>query len=247
MNNVDHIIKYLSGEMKQDDARSFEQELASNPVLKEEYEDVSAAFQLIREQLQKRDRDAFRANLLEVMEKSAPKFQGKSFGHRTRWYFLLPLAGSLAILLAIFFMNRGSDRILTRFFDPDNDPVVLAFNQGTRGETESGIVLYLGGHYLKSREKMSDLMNRDPDNQLALLYYLLASMEVELQEEALEKVLVKPINTDHQLGQSIVWYTTLALVKSGHMEEAALQLRPLSEQPGPYQTDAVRLQKMLLK
>ena len=42
MSNVDHIIKYLSGEMKQDDAGSFEQELASNPVLKEEYENVSA-------------------------------------------------------------------------------------------------------------------------------------------------------------------------------------------------------------
>ncbi len=69
MNNVDLIIKYLSGEMKQDETRSFEKDLSSNPVLKEEYEDVSAAFQLIREQLQKRDEDSFRANLLEVMEK----------------------------------------------------------------------------------------------------------------------------------------------------------------------------------
>ena len=247
MNNVDLIIKYLSGEMKQDETRSFEKDLSSNPVLKEEYEDVSAAFQLIREQLQKRDEDSFRANLLEVMEKSTPKKQDRSFGHRLRWYFLLPLAASLAILLAIFLMNRGSERTLTRFFDPGNDPVVLAYNQGTRGETETGIVLYHGGFYQKSMETMTDLMNRNPDNQLALLYYLLASMELDLQEEALEKVEAIPVYMDHQLGQSIIWYSALALVKSGRMEEAASQLLPLSEQPGPYQRVAVRLQKMLLK
>lgn len=233
--------------MNQDETRSFEKELASNPALKEEYEDVSAAYQLIREQLQQRDRDAFRANLLEVMEKSKPKFQNRSFGHRPIWYFLLPLAGSLAILVAIFSVNQGSDRILTRFFDPEHDPVVLAHNLETRGETEPGIVLYLGGHYQKSREKMIELMNLDPENQLALLYYLLTSIELELQEEAIEKVEATPVNTDHQLGQAIVWYTTLALVKSGRKEEAALQLRPLLEQPGPYQRDALRLQKMLLK
>ena len=54
-------------------------------------------------------------------------------------------------------------------------------------------------------------------------------------------------NMDHQLGQALVWYTTLALLKSGRLEEAGTQLMPLTEQPGLIRQMPVRLQKMLLK
>jgi len=247
MNNVDLIIKYLSGEMNQEEAGSFEEDLASNPALKERFEDVSAAFRLIKDQLQKRDEDSFREKLVEVMENPSLRFREKKESRRPKWYFLLPLAGSLAILLAIYLMNRGTDRIMTRFYDPTNDPVVLAINQGTRGETESGIYLFQGDHYVEALEKMSELLDRDPGNQLALLYYLLASMELDLQGDALEKVLVVPSHHDNQLGQSIIWYTSLALVKSSRREEAAKHLLPLINHAGPYETNARRLQKMLLK
>ena len=247
MNNVDPIIKYLSEEMHHEEARSFEKDLESNPALKEEFEEISAAFQLIKDQLQKRDEVSFREKLLDVMEHSNSKLQGQTIRHRPKWYFLVPLAASLAILLAVYLMNRGTDRILSRFYDPTNDPVVLAFNQGTRGDTESGINLYQRGLYKETREKMSELMVQDPENKIALLYYLLASMEVDQPEDALQKVLDFQINHDHQLGQSIIWYTTLAFIKLDRLEEAATHLLPLAEHPGPYQTDARRLQKVLLK
>lgn len=247
MNNVDLFIKYLSGEMNQEEAGSFERDLASNPELKERFEDVSAAFRLIKDQLQKRDEDSFRAKLVEVMENPSLRFREKRESRRPKWYFLLPLAGSLAILLAIYLMNRGADRIMTRFYDPTNDPVVLAINQGTRGETESGIILYRDSRYEEVLKKMLELLDQDPENQLALLYYLLASMELNLQGDALEKVLAIPSHHDNQLGQSIIWYTSLALVKSSRKEEAAKHLQPLTDHAGPYESDARRLQKMLLK
>jgi len=247
MNNVDLFIKYLSGEMNQEEAGSFERDLASKPELKESFEDVSAAFRLIKDQLQKRDEDSFREKLEEVMENPGLRFREKRASRRPTWYFLLPLAGSLAILLAIYLMNRGADRIMTRFYDPTNDPVVLAINQGTRGETESGIILYQDSRYGEALNKMSELLDQDPENQMALLYYLLASIELNLQGDALEKVMAIPSHHDHQLGQSIIWYTSLALVKSSRKEEAAKHLQPLIDHGGPYETDARRLQKLLLK
>ena len=247
MKHVDHIIKYLSGDMNQEEVGSFEKDLASDPLLKEEFEEVSAAYRLIRDQLQQRDEESFRAKLVEIMEKPAPKIQHKSFGHRPRWYFLLPLAGSLAILLTVFLINQRGDKILSRFFKPDKDPVILAINQGTRGGSESGISLYHNGYYLESMDKMSELLEKEPENQLALLFYLLASMELDQQEAVLEKVLPLDIHTEQRLGQSLNWYTSLALVKSGRMEEASIQLLTLTGEPGPYQADARRLQKMLLK
>lgn len=233
--------------MSQEEVRSFEKDLASDPVLKEEFEEVSAAYRLIRDQLRQRDEEAFRAKLMEVMEKPALKIQDRSYRHWPRWYFLLPLAGSVAILLAVFLMNQRGDRILSRFFEPDKDPVILAFNQGTRGDSEPGIMLYHDGHYQESMDKMSELLEQDPENHLTLLFYLLASMELDLQEAVLGRVLTLAIDTEQRLGQSLNWYTTLALVKSGRLEEASTQILTLTEQPGPYQTDARRLQKMLLK
>jgi len=247
MNNVDLIIKYLSGEMNQDEVGFFEKDLASDPVLKEEFEEVSAAYRLISDQLQKRDEDAFRDKLRKVMEKPILKNRNRSYPHRPIWYFLLPLAGSLAILLAVFLVNRGNNQILSRFYEPNKDPVILAYNQETRGNVQPGISLYNGNHYQEAMEELSELMKLDQDNQLIVLFYLLSSMELDLQDVALEKVQALTINTSHQLGQSLCWYTTLALIKSNRMEEAASQLMTLSEQPGPYRRDVRRLQKMLLK
>ncbi len=123
MNNVDLIIKYLSGDMNLEEAESFEKDLASNLVLKEEYNDVSEAYRLIKDQLQKRDVDSFKGKLLEVMEQTSPKIRNKVFRRRPGWYFVLPLAASLAILLALFLMDNGPERILSRFFNPQKDPV----------------------------------------------------------------------------------------------------------------------------
>ena len=149
---------------------------------------------------------------MEVMEKPTLKIRHNRAGYWPRWYFLLPLAGSVAILLAVFLMNQRGDRILSRFFEPDKDPVILAFNQGTRGDSEPGIMLYHEGHYQESMDKMSELLEQDPENRLTLLFYLLASMELDMQEAVLDRVQTLAIDTEQRLGQSLNWYITLALV-----------------------------------
>lgn len=247
MNNVDLIIKYLSGEMNQEEAGSFEQEVVSDPALKEEYEAVSAAFQLIRDQLRQRDEDSFRAKLLEVMGKPASRGSQSRFLTGTRWYLLLPVAACLAILLALFLWNPGPDRILSRYFEPALDPVILAFQQGTRGTSQEGISLYHKGLYREAMEKSTEILDREPGNQLASLYLLLASMEIDRQEEVLEQILALDLDPAQQLGRSLRWYASLALVKSNRPKEAQLLLQPLAEQQGSYQNGAKRLLKVLLK
>jgi len=59
MSYVDHIIKYLSGELSQEEASTFEKELESDAALKREFEEQSAAYRLIRDQLHKRDEKLF--------------------------------------------------------------------------------------------------------------------------------------------------------------------------------------------
>jgi hypothetical protein len=247
MSNVDLILTYLSGDLSEPDASAFEKELSSNPLLKKEFEEVSSAYGLVRDQIRKRDQEAFRAKLQEVMERGGSPQGRRMLKRRNWWYFMLPLAGSLALLLVLLLAERDQDYIVSRYFHPEEDLVILAFNQSTRGGAEMGIVLFREGRYSECMDEMSRLMEEDSANHLAMLYYMLSSMETGNYENALRKYASFTVETDHQVGQSILWYSSLAMVKTGRTEEASGQLRILEKSPGPYQSDAVRLQKMLLK
>lgn len=246
MSNVDLIIKYLSKEMNRKESGSFEKMLSSDADFKSEYDEVSAAFNLIRDELRKKDEAEFRSRLREAMEKSREKIQNRS-PRRSGWYLLLPLAGSLAILIALSLIDRGSDRLITKFFNPGKDPVLLAFDQETRGEMNSGSSLYHRGFTQQSREKAKNELEADPGNRAALLYFLVSSIELDLENEALSIIMPLERVTHSQLDQSILWYKSLALVKAGMTDEAVSELRVLEQLSGPYESDARRLKKMLLK
>ena len=247
MNNVDHIIRYLSDEMNPEEASSFKEKLVADQGFREEFEEVSAAYNLIRDQLQKRDMEYFKQSLSEVMKRSEIKAGHSRRNQHSWWYLPLLLAGCLAILLSIFLSKPDGDKIYSRYYHPEDDPVLTAFNQGTRGITESGILYYTLGQYSKTIEVMSEQLTQNPDNQLAQLYYLLASIETGMQDSALVRLAPLEPDIDHQLGQAICWYRTLALIKSGRIEEVEATLLPLIQRAGPYQSDARRIRKNLLK
>lgn len=248
MKYVDLIIRYLSGDLNEDDARAFRDELERDSVLREEYEQVSAAHRLIRNQMEREDLEQFRSKLTEVMEKPAARSTGKKNGRRNsgkKWTFLLSVAAALAVLVAVWTFRENEDRVFSRFYSPDDDPVVLACSQDPRGSMQMGIVLYNQGRFASSREIMEERLEREPSDQLALLYYLLTSIELGLEEEAIDAVKESRVQPDHPLGRSISWYAGMACIRSGKYDDAAAYLVPLKERSGPYQKKAGRLIKRL--
>jgi hypothetical protein len=247
MNNVDLFIKYLSGELNREEIGLFEKRLAENPDLQREFDRVSAAYKLMEEELQQRDEEAFRKQLLEVMKHPAA---GKAQPKRRMpvwWYYLLPLAASVAIILSIFLRPGSEDLMFSRYYRPENDQVVLTYMQGTRGKTETGILHYRLEQHTECMQIMQDLMEEEPQNLRARLYYLLSAIEAGQQDLAIEKLDGLAPNLDHPLGQAVTWYTALAYLKSDHPDEALNHLHSLVSREGPYQEDAIQLEKMLLK
>ena len=80
MSYVDLIIKYLSGDLSREESSSFEKELERNEELRKATEEQSAAFKLIRDQLEKRDLARFKATLAEVMQKTPTGATGNPGG-----------------------------------------------------------------------------------------------------------------------------------------------------------------------
>ena len=127
------------------------------------------------------------------------------------------------------------------------DQVVLAYSQDTRGTYIPGISHYLLGDYRGAMELLSEQYTLDKDNKLIQIYLLLSSLELDRQQEVLEMLGPEHRPAKDVLDQSLCWYSTLALIKSDRREAALERLNPLTEQEGPYQSDAIRLEKVLLK
>ena len=247
MSYIDLIIKYLSGDLSREEAISFEKELESNKALREAFEAQSAAYELIGDQLQKRDQEAFRAKLQEAMSHDAPISDSQKAGFRSWWYIPPAVACSLAIFLIVLLSHPGNERILSRYHHPTKDQVLLAYSQDTRGESEPGIAQYQQRNYEQSMELLSMRITQEPDDKLILLYYLLSAMELDRQHEVQEMVRVEHSTPMDLLDQSICWYSSLALIKSDRREAALEKLHPLTVHEGPYLSDAIKLEKVLLK
>jgi len=248
MSYVDLIIKYLSGDLSREESTSFEKELKSNPELKRAYDDHSAAFRLIREQLQKRDEADFRDKVREAMshihQVSAPRRK------LLRSWMLIPFAAASVLAAVILFIHLnppGNERVLSRYYEPARDRVLLAFEQDIRGETEPGIIYYRSGNFERAMELLSVRISEDRENKLFKLYYLISAIELDRQDEVMDRIRIEqPENMDLP-DQAITWYSALALLKSGHREAALEQIHPLTLHQGPYRSDAVKLEKVLLK
>lgn len=240
------MIKYLSGELSREESRAFEAELSENKALRESFDRVSAAYNLIGDQLNRRDEEAFTSRLREAMDRPLPGNNPLPGKRKPRWLLLLPLAASVAIFLAIILMNREEELHLA-FYNPAGDPVILAINQETRGDSESMARLFTDGEYSSVMEKSTHLLTSDPGNRMALLFRLLSAMEMELQNEVLAGMEESVPGSGDSLGQALVWYRVLALIKANRTEEAADALEVLLVNPGPYGKNAHKLQKKLKK
>lgn len=248
MSYVDLIIKYLSGDLSQEEATSFEKEMESNGELKREFEQKSAAYNLIRDQLQKRDEEEFRTKLREAMNPASPLRESRKRLPWSRWSIPLVAAGILAIIIiSTLLIQHGNQKVFSVYYDPATDPVVLAFNQDTRGGPEPGIAYYRSGDYQHSMELLSLRIAEESGNKQLLLFYLLSAIELDRQNEVLELILVESRDSMDIPDQSFTWYSTLALLKSERREEALEKIHPLTGQHGPYQSDAIKLEKILLK
>lgn len=247
MKYVDPIVRYLSGDLNTEEKRAFEEQLASDPQLSQEYGEVSAAYRLIREGVLRKDTEAFREKLRQVMEENASSVRRTRKRYLPAWTLILSVAASLAILLVILLVTLDGQPPFARFYHPQDDPLLLALVQDSRGNAAAGIALFKREEYAASRQHLEMVLEAEPENNLALLYYLLASIETGREEEALQKISAWEIDPTHPAGRAIAWYTALALVRLERPDEASRYLQSLTGLPGAYEQEAEKLRKELFK
>jgi hypothetical protein len=247
MNYVDPILKYLSGELSPEEAKSFRESLDSNEELKQEYEEISAAYELISKQLLAKDELAFRKKLMASMDRESQPDISTPGRNRRWWISLAAIAATLAIVLLIWIRPTGKEWVLSRFYSPDQDPVVLALFQNTRGPQEEGILYFRNERYGEAMQSLEALISERTSNKQILLCYLLSAMELDREEEIINQLLSWEFQAKNPGDQALSWYASLALYKADRPEEARSILHALTLESGPYQSDAENLLNLLLK
>lgn len=244
MKRVDQMISYLSGEMTREDAEAFLKEMSDDHRLRETFDRVSYAYELIGDQLRKRDEEAFHSALSEAMSGQEPD---RNPWRRRRLLFLIfPIAATAAILLAIFLLRDLPEDTYHAYYAPSEDPVLKGILQETRGSAAPAALLYRQGAYKQAFSFTSDLVLRDTADHLVLLIHLLSALELDREQEVFPMLEVEGDSHTTTL-KPLTWYHALALIKTGAVQEAIPLLETLSGQPGPYSEPAHKLLRKLIK
>lgn len=247
MKRVDHMIKYLSGELTKEDSIAFEKELKNNSELKEEFSNVEFLFNLMGEELKKKDEEDFRSALQAAGKKSGQATNSQKERLIRPWHLFMAIAASLAVLLSIFSNRQGNEKLFASSYHPEDDPVIETINENIRSESKLKELykLWRKSEYKKCEELAYKQLRGDNSDQFAMLLFLLSSIEMDNEKAALAYLSSFEIKIESALGQSIIWYKTLAMIKLGETNKARELLSLLSAYPGPYQLDAGTLKKKL--
>lgn len=247
MNNVDLLLRYLAGELNREEAEALESRLESDRLLRKTYNEVSEAYGLVRDQLRKMDEEAFRKRLLQVMEQHEPRKTQRRPGPRIWWAASVALAGCIAAILLVWNRNVEPERLLARYYHPGEDQVIETISDGSRGLAGQGALLFQQGRYAECLREMEDLLIHEPGDRVALLFYLLASMEEGRAESTAARFDSFRMEHRDRVDQALAWYAGLAMIQAGRTEKASDLLGSLAEESGPYRTDALRLLKQVSK
>ena len=247
MNSVDQIIRYLSGELDKKEARELEEAVKTDPKTKETFDQVSEAYKLVGDQLRKRDEAVFSEKLRRIMdrerEKSPSIAPDKRIYRRLAWSF----AATIALLAGIFIYRAAERNTFLTFYHPEKDPLLLAMQNGTRGMEDSLAVLLINRQNTALWTATEHILSEDPQNNVAILFNLLAALELGKENIVLMKEWKPDQREAGPVDQAIAWYRALACLKSDRPEEAENLVNDLAARPGPYQKDAKKLLRMLIK
>ena len=271
MNYVDQILKYLSGELPEDEREQFEKELLNNASLKLEYDQVkliedtmkqmkrvpgessSDREEFIREIVVEHDRNVYGGPpesreefelISNIKKKSAAskKPVKRNRGSVIRMTTIfISVAASITLLLVVIMQNPSSEALYSQFYQPGDDPTLTHLRESTRSNAQTGIALFFAGRYQQTLDYFRPFLNEEEIDPYIRLFYALACMELQCEEDLMPVLDDHLLVTGGEIENSIIWYKSLYLLKKGASEKAKDQLINLTASKNPYTRNANRL------
>lgn len=212
----DRIENHLLGNLTEGEQKAFEQELNTQPSLREKYREVESW-----------------VNALEAaaLKEELNRFHEQAFGTKQpakslyilRWR-PLAMAASVALVLGAFLwyfvlLAPTHEKLFTAYYEPDPGLPTTMSNSAAYA-FDRGMVDYKTGNYPAAINRWEGLIAEKPQNDT--LNYFLGTAHLELGNTEKAKAYLEIVvqNGDGPFAQDAAWYLALSYLSTGRIQEA---------------------------
>ena len=223
---------YINGRMTAEEQQSFEQEMSSNPELREELE-------MHRKLVSSIETESVRHMLEQIHEENFSQEETPLVSLRSRArYFPLAIAASVALLIlagwwVFSWQSSQPEALYATYYSPDEGlPTTLGYMDDA--QFAEGMISYKMGDYAEALDYWQPLLSADPANDTLNYYGGLAYLGSGQAEKAIAHLEKVTANEGSAYQTDARWYLALAYLKNERTTEAQALLQILTEEDSPY-------------
>lgn len=233
----DRIEEYLLNTMEDKERKAFEADLVSDAGLQELFEH--------RKDLVNGIRAGFNNELKSRMESDDQHRRQRLRTRRIQY-----LSGIAAVVIIGLFsqlflsrIKQDSSRIYSEYYKTYPNITIPISRSEENGD--SPFYQYETGNFTQALAGFDLILNRKPDDDAALFYAGVASMELLEFEEAIRLLQRVEMNKQSMLTRPAIWYLSLAYINSDNYEMAAEYLNKLVAGDDIYSTNSKKILKRI--
>lgn len=239
--SIDHIERYLDGDMSEAESASFEQDLTANSRLQEELNLVRDIDQAIMEhdvmQLRGRLHEISGESLLSDRTERSIGLGRVRVGRR---FVISAVAASLVLLLGLSgLLTRqtvSESEIYGRYYSRYEPSGIVR-----SGGTDADDLMLSGMQKIEVREYdaalslFGELLSLDASNMAGHFYSGVSYQETGKYDQALKEYETVISNADNLFTEHAEWYSGLCYLQTGDTRKAVRQFRAIAQREGYYQ------------
>lgn len=239
---LDHIEKYIKGALSGDDLEAFESEMQNDASLAEKVDN--------HRQLLKGLEIGFNLELKSMLQKEEAKFKQAPVKEPKRtksFYILFGMAAAVSVLIVSVFVlqnrNLSNEQLFAQYYE--TYPNVEQPVSRSEKNVENPYALYESGAYEKALLMFEDIIDEHSEDQAALFYAGISSMEMHNAEAAITYLNNSIDANQKKYTRPAYWYLALAYLDNGQPENAKNTLDNLVSGEDKYAARATELLSFL--
>jgi len=255
MENLEKIIKYLDGELMDEEKISLENELIQNPKMQETIKLVKEIDQIISDE----DMVNFITKLNQIKSDFNSESENKShsinylsklISHNWFVYNKFLVAASIIVFIiisSVLYYNASplSEKLFNQYYTAYDISVITRSNNSETDNLVIAIQLYDKKMYNEAIEKFNEILKTDKNNTAAHFFIGMAYMETRAFDKAIENLNEVITLQDTAFLEHAEWYLALCLLKTNQVLQAKNMVNQIKVSDSYYRAIATDLSKKL--
>ncbi len=232
--SFDHIDRYIRGELTPRETSEFEEELRSDPELKERVEEQREILNGLRM--------GFNRELKDMLENEERRITKKPEMKRLWLFPTIGIAAVVTLLIVGYFAlidSIDTNDLYSKYYAayPNVESPVARSEEADNNPFNA----YEQGNYRMALSIFQELLTAEPENDALLFYSGICYLELNQPSEALSQFEETIMLSSPEFSRPAIWYSSLAHLKEGNISRSSALLNSLLDNQDLYSRKASEL------